>query len=138
MNLKDRNIESELQFRTSRSGGKGGQNVNKTETKVELVFDLLHSNVLSDTEKEKIQKRWKNRINTEGEFSICSSAERSQAGNKKKVLDKFYVMLEKALEPEKERIATKMPAAIKEQIRKNKKRQSDKKGDRRMKTRDFL
>ena len=105
MNLKGRNIESELQFRTSRSGGKGGQNVNKTETKVELVFDLLHSNVLTDTEKEKIQKRWKNRINTEGEFSICSSAERSQAGNKKKVLDKFYVMLEKALEPEKERIA---------------------------------
>lgn len=138
MNLKQRNLEAELQFRTSRSGGKGGQNVNKTETKVELVFDLLHSAVLTDAEKEKIQKRWKNRVNAEGEFAICSSAERSQAGNKKKVIDKFYTMLEKALEPEKQRIATHMPKSVKEQILKHKKRQSDKKGERRLKTRDFL
>lgn len=138
MNLKGRNLESELQFRTSRSGGKGGQNVNKTETRVELIFDLLHSNALSDAEKDKIQKRWKNRINAEGEFSICSSAERSQLGNKKKVIDKFFSMLDKALEPEKARIATKMPKAIKEQIRQGKKLLSEKKGTRRMKTRDFL
>lgn len=138
MNLKERNFESELQFRTSRSGGKGGQNVNKTETKVELIFDLLHSNILNDEEKEMVLKRWKNRVNAAGEFLICSSAERSQAANKEKTVSKFYAMMEKALTPEKKRIATKVPKDIKETILKKKKEHGKKKADRRLNTRDFL
>jgi ribosome-associated protein len=138
MNLKNRNFESEFEFRTSRSGGAGGQHVNKTETRVELIFDVHGSNVLSEEEKERFAKKWPNRINEEGHFSICSSQHRSQSSNKEHVIKKFYEMLEKALQKEKKRVPTKIPKAIKENIRKKKKQHSEKKGDRKLKTRDFL
>ena len=133
-----RNFNPEFVFRTSRSGGKGGQHVNKTETKVELIFDVVASKLLTEDEKEKVMKRWKNRINDAGEMLICSSAGRSQAMNKAHVIEKFYDKIGKALMPEKERIATKMPAAVKEQIRKNKQHTGEKKQGRRLRTRDFL
>jgi ribosome-associated protein len=133
-----RNFESELVFRTSRSGGKGGQHVNKTETRVELIFDVVHSQLLTEEEKQKVMKRWKNRINDAGELLICSSSYRSQAMNKSKVIEKFYEKIEKALIPEKKRIATKVPKVVKEEILKNKKRNSEKKSQRGMRTRDFL
>ncbi|MFN8288341.1 MAG: alternative ribosome rescue aminoacyl-tRNA hydrolase ArfB [Chitinophagales bacterium] len=138
MSLKDRNFESELQFRTSRSGGKGGQNVNKTETKVELIFRVADSAVLNEKEKQLVLARWQNRINAEGEFLLSSSEDRSQLGNKEKVIAKFYKMLQKALTPEKKRIATKVPKEIKETILKKKKDHGKKKADRSLKTRDFL
>lgn len=135
---KKRNFENEFVFRTSRSGGKGGQHVNKTETKVELVFDVANSQLLSEEEKQLITKRWSNRINEAGELRICSSAMRSQAMNKQKVIEKFYDRIEKALTIQKKRIATTMPAVVKAEILKNKKRQSEKKNERKLKTRDFL
>ena len=138
MNFKKRNFDSEFTFTTSRSSGSGGQHVNKTETKVELVFDVNASLLLNEKEKEKFASKWSNRINTAGEFKISSSQHRSQSANKEHVIKKFYEMLEKALRKEKKRVATKIPEAVKEDIRKNKKLHSQKKTERKLKTRDFL
>lgn len=138
MNLKQRNFEPEFTFQTSRSGGAGGQHVNKTETKVELSFDVNASAVLSETEKQRFVKKWSSRINEAGEFKICSSQHRSQGANKEHVIKKFYEMLAKALEPEKKRIATKIPKGIKEDIRRKKKQHSQKKAERNFNARNFM
>lgn len=138
MSKHHRNFENEFTFRTSRSSGAGGQHVNTTETKVELLFDVTHSVLLSEEEKELLTKKWANRVNAEGEFKICSSQHRSQAANKEHVVKKFYVMLEKALHKAPKRIPTRIPEEIKEQIKKKNKQLSEKKAGRRNSTRDFL
>lgn len=135
---KKKQLLDELTFQTSRSGGKGGQNVNKTETKVELTFSVSDSNALSDPEKELIQRKLKNRINDSGELKICSSQHRMQGMNKQHVIDKFLDKIKLALLPEKKRVATVIPAAVKELIRRNKKVVSEKKAWRKQRTRDFL
>lgn len=98
--------ESSLTFNTSRSGGKGGQNVNKVETRVELVYNIFESPVFTESEINKIKNRWKNRIDKNGNFRICSSTHRTQLRNKEHVIKKFYDMLEKAFEKKKPRIHT--------------------------------
>ena len=133
-----RNLESEFTFRTSRSSGAGGQHVNTTETKVELIFDIDKSALLKEEEKEKFATKWENRINEEGEFRICSSQHRSQLANKEHVIKKFYLMLEKALLKEKKRIATKVPKQVKAAIRKKKELHSQKKADRKFNMRNHL
>ena len=138
MSANNRKFESEFSFKTSRSSGAGGQHVNTTETKVELSFLIQDSIVLTEEEKEKFTAKWKNRINDDGEFKICSSQHRSQAANKEHVIKKFYKMLATALLKEKKRIATKKPKAVKEKILKIKKRNSEKKTDRGKRTRDFM
>ena len=133
-----RNLESEFTFRTSRSSGAGGQHVNTTETKVELIFDIDKSALLKEEEKEKFATKWENRINDEGEFRISSSQHRSQLANKEHVIKKFYLMLEKALLKEKKRIATKVPKQVKAAIRKKKELHSQKKADRKFNMRNHL
>jgi len=132
-----RNFDSEFHFKTSRSSGAGGQHVNTTETKVELIFDIDKSALLKHEEKEKFVKKWENRINEEGEFRICSSQHRSQSANKEHVIKKFYLMLGKALKKEKKRIPTKIPKEIKEAIRKKKELHSQKKADRKFNMRNI-
>jgi len=136
--LRDRPFDREFVFRTSRSSGKGGQNVNKTETKVELIFNVMLSRLLSDEEKAIVAEKLKTRINDNGELLLSSSESRSQLANKEDVVKKFYDMLTKALVKQKKRIPTKVPAVIKQDMLKNKKINSEKKSVRSMRTRDYL
>jgi ribosome-associated protein len=138
MKLSERNFEPEFKFKTSKSSGAGGQHVNTTETKVELIFAINESALLSDTEKEKLSKKLAGYINDKGELRINSSESRSQSSNKGGVIKKFYALLEKALKKEKLRIPTKVPKAIKENILKKKKLHSHKKEERRFNPRNLL
>jgi ribosome-associated protein len=105
--LKIRNLENEFIYSASRSGGPGGQNVNKVSTKVELRFNLLHSSSFSENEKEILFRKLKNKINKEGELLIVSQSERSQLLNKQVATEKFYILISKALTMQKYRRATK-------------------------------
>lgn len=131
-------LTKEFTFVTSRSSGKGGQHVNKTESRVELVFNIHESLSLDEQQKKLFEARWPNRINEAGEFRISSGADRSQARNKQLVIARFFEMLDKAFEVPKKRIATSLPTAVKNQILDSKRKHSEVKSGRRMRTRDFL
>ena len=128
--LLKQDFSSEFQFQASRSGGAGGQNVNKVSTKVELRLSILNSNILDDSQKELIRKKCKNQINSEGELIIVSQEERTQLRNKNTVIKKFRELLIKALTIPKKRIkATPTAGMIAERL-KNKKMDSEKKANR--------
>jgi ribosome-associated protein len=105
--LKNRNLESEFVFSSSRSGGPGGQNVNKVSTKVELRFSLLLTSGFSEQEKEIIFFKLKNKINKESELILVSQSERTQLMNKLVVTVKFYDIISKALTTQKKRRSTR-------------------------------
>ncbi|MGF7139418.1 alternative ribosome rescue aminoacyl-tRNA hydrolase ArfB [Roseimarinus sediminis] len=105
--LKSRNFETEFSYKTSRSSGPGGQNVNKLNTRVELRFDVTGSMLLSENEKKKIKSKLGNRINSNGELLITSQSERSQLKNKQAATERFYQLLTLALQPVKKRKATR-------------------------------
>ncbi len=98
--------ESEMRFVTSRSGGKGGQNVNKVETKITLFFNIGRSQTFSEEEKQKIRELLPNRINKDDEFYLESQEERSQGRNKELAIERLHNILRGAIEPVKERIPT--------------------------------
>ena len=123
-------LSPELKFRAVRSGGKGGQNVNKVSSKVEVRFHLFDSQILSDRQKEQIAKYLKNRINAEGELVLACDTERTQLANKRRVLLRLNTLLEAALKPRKNRIATKPGKAAREKRLQHKKIQSQKKENR--------
>ncbi len=111
--LKSRDLEKEFIFSASRSGGPGGQNVNKVSTKVELRFNVLQSRAFTDEEKALILTRLKNKINKENELILISQVERSQLANKEVVTDKFYDLISRALTFKKKRKSTKPTKASK-------------------------
>lgn len=110
------NFEPELQFSASRSGGPGGQHVNKVNTKIELRFHILNSELLSEEEKEIILLKLKNKVNKDGELIIVSQENRSQIKNKKAAIEKFIELLKTALTPIKERKVSK-PTRVSNQKR---------------------
>src|SRR5215831_8303824 len=124
-------LHSEISFRASRSGGKGGQNVNKVSAKVELLFDVKNSVHLSEEQKQKVWMRLQNRINSEGILQIISQTERSQYANKLKALEQFDRLIRNAFIEKKKRIATKISKAAKERRLQSKKILSEKKQMRR-------
>ncbi|HBE39720.1 MAG TPA: aminoacyl-tRNA hydrolase [Bacteroidales bacterium] len=104
--LRNRIPLNEIRFSTSRSGGPGGQNINKVNTKVELRFDVKNTIHLTETEKEKIFLHLKNRINSDGILVIKSQSERTQYMNKKRTTEKFFILLASALTEKRIRKST--------------------------------
>ncbi len=113
--LQERIPESEFVFIASRSGGPGGQNVNKVNTKIELHFDITLSSALSEYEKERIFLALKNRINEAGELIVRSQSERTQPGNKKKAVERLLNLIASALDEKPERKPTRPSASSRKQ-----------------------
>ena len=118
---------NEVKYKTSRSSGKGGQHVNKVETRVELHFDVEKSYVLNEDEKAIIREKLSNRISNAGILQVVSQAKRSQLLNRENATDKFIHLIEQALIPQKERIPTKPSKGMVRKRLKAKKQQSEKK-----------
>lgn len=135
--LQHRGLVAECTFSASRSGGAGGQHVNKVSTKIDLAFHVANSTLLSDEEKEIITDKLAAKINQDGYLKVSSSDSRSQAWNKEDAVHKFYQLLDKALTKPKIRKKTKPSVGTIIAIKATKKKLSEKKANRKFDTKDW-
>jgi ribosome-associated protein len=121
----------ELSFRTSRSSGPGGQHVNKTETRVELLFDVAGSPSLTDEQRARLFAKLKSWLDGDGVFHLVSELTRSQYRNRADAIARFIDLLHDALRPVKSRKATRVPRRVEEHRLQQKKHRGDIKRTRR-------
>jgi ribosome-associated protein len=130
MNFSKAELQKETFYKTSRSGGKGGQNVNKVSSKVELLFSVNDSALFNDEEKQLLNEKLLTRFNKDGYVQVICDEERSQYLNKEKALERLVLLLSRALHKPKIRKATKPGKKAKEKRLGNKRIQADKKESR--------
>ena len=128
-----KNFTTELSYKTSRSSGAGGQNVNKVETSVTVLWKVEDSQFLNEEEKILIQNKLKNRINSEGILQLTVSESRAQLQNKKIATEKILELVNISLILPKKRLKTKPSKAKVQKRLDSKKKLSDKKENRRFK-----
>ncbi len=128
--IKNRGFEREWIIKASRSGGPGGQNVNKVNTKIELRFSIANSSLLSNREKQLLISRLQNRLVGDGELIITAREERSQLQNREAAIARFYSILEAGLKPVKKRVPTRPTKASNLRRLENKRKLAEKKARR--------
>ena len=125
-------LDREFVLTVSRSSGKGGQSVNKTATRVQLMFCIPASLLLTETEKAILLDKLAGKLTAEGEVQVSAQTERTQLGNREAATKKMYALLNRCFVVRKKRKPTKPGAAVKEKRLQSKKRKGQRKADRKV------
>lgn len=122
--------DEEVSFTTSRSGGPGGQNVNKLETRVTVRFDVAGSPTLSEDQRQRLRERLATRITREGVLHVTSQKHRTQVENREAAVERLAELMAEALREETPRKPTRIPKAVKRRRLDQKKRRGQRKRER--------